>query len=59
MKRRAAYLGTSAGTLAMPRPKGALERMLEAQERERAIDVKAAHERVAAKFPKTLAKLGE
>lgn len=58
MKRKTAMLGTSAGNY-ITRPKGALERMMEAQERDRAIDVKAEHERVAAKFPKTLAKLGE
>lgn len=34
MKRRTAYLGTSAGTITTPKPKGALARMMEAQERE-------------------------
>lgn len=38
MKRRTGYLGTSAGTITTARPKGALARMMEAQERDRARD---------------------
>jgi hypothetical protein len=38
MKRRTGMLGTSAGTIAMAKPKGALAQMMEAQERDRAID---------------------